>query len=49
MTKCHDQNSALEGPNVDILELENQIVEGLVQKLISEFSSASTSLNEEKQ
>jgi hypothetical protein len=44
-TKCHDQNGA---PNVDILELENQIVEGFVQELTSEFSSASgsASLNE---
>ena len=48
VTKCHDQNGALEGPNVDILELENQIVEGLVQELTSEFSPASGSayLNE---
>ena len=48
VTKCHDQNSVLDDPNDDILESENQIVEGLVQELTSEFSFASgnESLNE---
>src|SRR5439155_8639577 len=48
LTKCHDQNSVLDDPNDDILESENQIVEGLVQELTSEFSFASgnESLNE---
>ncbi|RIA91181.1 hypothetical protein C1645_822424 [Glomus cerebriforme] len=48
MTKCHDQNSVLDDPNDDILESENQIIEGLVQELTSEFSFASgnESLNE---
>src|SRR5437763_5938816 len=40
VTKCHDQNSVLDDPNDDILESENQIVEGLVQELIFEFSFA---------
>ena len=50
MTKYHDQNSAFEGPNVNILELENQIIKGLVQKLTSEFSLVSdfVFLNERK-
>ncbi|CAB4437820.1 unnamed protein product [Rhizophagus irregularis] len=33
VTKCHDQNSTLDDPNVDILESENQIVDGLMQEL----------------
>jgi hypothetical protein len=54
VTKYHDQNevtlkvSALDEPDTtsEVLESENQIVEGLVQELTSEFSSAS--LNEDE-
>ncbi|PKY57126.1 hypothetical protein RhiirA4_477973 [Rhizophagus irregularis] len=33
VTKCHDQNSTLDDPNVDILESENQIFENKVRRL----------------
>ena len=56
MTKCHNQNDVISKVSVldesdttsEILESENQIVEGLVQELTSEFSFASgnESLNE---
>ncbi|GES88172.1 hypothetical protein GLOIN_2v1708780 [Rhizophagus clarus] len=56
MTKCHNQNDVISKVSVldesdttsEILELENQIVEGLVQELTSKFSFASgnESLNE---
>jgi hypothetical protein len=48
VTKCHDQNdvmpkvSVLGDPDTEILESENQIVEGLVQELsLSVFGTAS--------
>ncbi|KAF0404055.1 hypothetical protein F8M41_009109 [Gigaspora margarita] len=54
VAKCHDQNDVISKVSVfdesdttsEILESENQIVAGLVQKLASEFSSAS--LNEDE-
>jgi hypothetical protein len=56
VTKCHNQNDVISKVSVldesdttsEILESENQIVEGLVQELTSEFSFASgnESLNE---